>query len=413
MEKSVHLKKKVMFTVFLLVFYVINLHAVKDNEIRDELKSVISIMRIINKEYVSEVSSKDLITGAIRGIVNTLDPFSQYIGKKAYKELKNETKGIYSGVGLRITVKDDFITVMSPLTGTPAYKAGIFPEDKIIKIDNKSTTGMSIDKAAKLMRGVTGKKVKLVILRKNFSDMIEFNLVREKIKIETVKTIMLDKNIAYVRLTEFNAQSADDIKKELFNCKKQGMQALILDLRNNPGGLLDSTIKIISLFIKDRTVAVTIKGRSEESKQEFFTDGSGEFYDIPLVILVNRGSASAAEILSGVMQDFKRALIIGNNTFGKGSVQSIIPLPDGTALRLTIAKYYLPSGRSIDSDNRNKKNCIIPDIKVEVDTEEEIKFATNEDAIFLYGKKNTKNIQDKVLNKAISIIKENKIIRMD
>jgi carboxyl-terminal processing protease len=404
-------KSLVCVLSFLFVFNS-NIFAAGD-ETYDKLKLLIDVMEVINTNYVSETNPKDLAIGAIKGVISALDPFSQYLEEKAYKEMKNETEGAYSGVGIRIMVKDDFITVISPLPDTPAYRAGVLPEDRIVKIDGKLTAGMSSDEAVDLMRGKAGRKVKLTISRNHVAEDIEFNLTREKIKIETVKTIMLDDGIVYIRLTEFNAQSAADIKKALTNYQKQDMKALILDLRNNPGGLLNSALDIISMFVKDKKLALFTKGRQAESKKEYFTTGNGEFADLLLVILVNRGSASASEILSGAMQDYKRALVIGNNTFGKGSVQTVIPLPDGTALKLTIAKYYLPSGRPIDrSKEKNAKNGITPDVEIKVTIEEEIKLYAQGDTIFTKGKDSkhtveTENqVEDKVLSKAIELIKE-------
>jgi carboxyl-terminal processing protease len=413
---------KVILLFILLFLCNVNVFAVGDVTY-DKLKLMIDVMEVINENYVLETKPKDLVVGAIKGVVATLDPFSQYMEERAYKEMKNHTEGSYSGVGLQIMPKNDVITVISPLPDTPAYKAGILPEDRIVKIDGKSTIGMSSIEASDLMRGKPGKKVKLTIARDNAADPIEFNLVREKIKLETVKTTMLDDGIAYIRLTGFNAQSADDIKKALINYRKQEMKALILDLRNNPGGLLNSAVNIISMFTQDRKLALVTKGRIAEVKKEYFTSGSGEFSDLQFVILVNKGSASSSEIVSGAMQDFKRALIIGGNTFGKGSVQTVLPLSDGTALSLTIAKYYLPSGRPIDrSDDKNAKNGVTPDIEIKVDAEDEIKLYRQGELIFEKNKDHKKDedhksvvdkeeyVEDKVLNKAIEIIKEGKII---
>ncbi|MCL2389860.1 MAG: S41 family peptidase [Endomicrobia bacterium] len=414
---------KNILKMFLTAFIVcslctVNLFAASD-ETYDKLKLMVDIMEIINANYVSETDAKNLVTGAIHGVVKTLDPFSQYMEEKAYKDMRNETEGAYSGVGLRIMVKNNFITVVSPLPGTPAYRAGILPDDRIIKIDSKSAIGMPSDEAVDLMRGKAGAKVKLTISRDNVLEDLEFTLVREKIKIETVKSVLLDGGIAYVRLSEFNAQSATDLNRTLTDYSKQGMTAVILDLRNDPGGLLDSAIDIISMFIKDKTLALTTKGRSEEMKKEYFTRGGGEFSDIPLVILVNRGSASASEIVAGAMQDFRRALIIGSNTFGKGSVQTVIPLSDGTALRLTIAKYYLPSGRPINrSDDNLTKNGINPDIEIKVTIEDEIKLYAQSDMIFSKDKNpkpevaDENKIEDAVLNKAIEIIREGRVFDM-
>ncbi|MDR2191600.1 MAG: S41 family peptidase [Endomicrobium sp.] len=386
------------------------------DETYDKLKLMIDVMEIINANYVAETNPKNLATGAIHGVVRTLDPFSQYMEERAYKEMKSETEGAYSGVGLRIMSKNNYITVISPIPGTPAYKAGILPEDKIVKIDTMSAVGMSSDEAANLMRGKAGAKVKLAILRENTPEEIEFLITREKIKIETVKSIMLDGNTAYIRLSEFNAQSAQDVKKALNDFAKEDMQAVILDLRNNPGGLLDSAIDIIGVFIKDAALALTTKGRTEENKKEYFTSGNALFPEIPFVILVNKGSASASEIVAGAMQDFKRALIVGSNTFGKGSVQTIIPLSDGTALRLTIAKYYLPSGRPINrSEEKQALNGITPDIEIKIPVETEIKLYAQSEMIFAKDKapksvvEEKDKVEDEALNKALEIIKEGKV----
>jgi carboxyl-terminal processing protease len=403
--------KKLSYFILFLFFLNLQTYAACD-EAYEKLKLMIDIMEVIKTNYVSETNTKDLTVGAIKGIVSVLDPFSQYMEEKAYKDMKNETEGAYSGVGLRITSKNNYITVVSPLPGTPAYKAGILPNDIITKIDGKSTSGMTTDEAVDRIRGKAGKKAKLNIVRSNISDELEFNIIRKKIKIETVKSIMIDDGIGYIRLSEFNSQSDEDIKKILDTFKEQGMKSFILDLRNNPGGLLDSAINIVSLFIEDRKLALITKGRKKETKREYYTNGKAGFTDIPFVVLVNRGSASASEIVSGALQDFKRALIIGSNTFGKGSVQTVMPLPDGTALRLTIAKYYLPSGRSINHSNeKNAKNGITPDIDIPITIEEEIKLYTQNDMIFSKNKDDEKKdiIEDRALNKAIELIKGNKI----
>lgn len=413
--------KKSLIALLIISFCAFNLHA--SDETYDKLKLMVDVMEIINSAYVSETNPKDLAIGAIHGVVRTLDPFSQYMEEKAYKEMKDETEGSYSGIGLRIMVKNGFITVVSPIPSTPAYKAGILPEDIIIKIDDKSAINMSSDEAAELMRGKAGTKVKLTISRANVLEELEFVLTREKIKIETVKGIILEDNIGYIRLSEFNIPSASDLKKMISDFSKENIKGLILDLRNNPGGLLDSSIDITSMFIKDKILMLTTKGRDESVRQTYYTKGNGDFADLPLIVLVNRGSASASEIVSGALQDFQRALIMGTNTFGKGSVQSVIPLSDGSALRLTIAKYYLPSGRAIDhSDDKNAKNGITPDIEIKVSVEDEIKLYRNSEEIFNKDKnqktvKKEENAQDPkeetvediVLNEAIKIIKEDRV----
>jgi carboxyl-terminal processing protease len=410
-------KIKKMFLFFILISFCKVSVFPQTDETYEKLGIFVDIMEIINVNYVLETKPKSLVVNAIKGMVGSLDPFSQYMEEKAYKDMQTETDGSYGGIGLRIMIKNANLTVVSPLPGTPAYKAGILPEDRIIKINGKSAVGMSTDKAVDIMRGKVGKKVKLTISRGRDTKEIDFELVREKIKIETVESTVLDGNVVYVRLTEFNSQSADDMQKVLLNCESQNMKALILDLRNNPGGLLESALKIISIFMSERKLVLTTKGPGQGTKKEYFTEGGGVFFDLPIVILVNKGSASASEIVSGAMQDFKRALIVGSNTFGKGSVQTVFPLSDGTALRLTIAKYYLPSGRPIDRSNEKEaKNGITPDINVDVTIEEEIKLYANADVLFKKDKKDTKkglkdnNLEDKALNKALEIIRENKVM---
>ncbi|MDR2617045.1 MAG: S41 family peptidase [Endomicrobium sp.] len=410
-------KIKKMFLFFILISFCKVSVFPQTDETYEKLGIFVDIMEIINANYVLETKPKSLVVNAIKGMVGSLDPFSQYMEEKAYKDMQTETDGSYGGIGLRIMIKNANLTVVSPLPGTPAYKAGILPEDRIIKINGKSAVGMSTDKAVDIMRGKVGKKVKLTISRGRDTKEIDFELVREKIKIETVESTVLDGNVVYVRLTEFNSQSADDMQKVLLNCESQNMKALILDLRNNPGGLLESALKIISIFMSERKLVLTTKGPGQDTKKEYFSEGGGVFFDLPIVILVNKGSASASEIVSGAMQDFKRALIVGSNTFGKGSVQTVFPLSDGTALRLTIAKYYLPSGRQIDRSNEKEaKNGITPDINVDVTIEEEIKLYANADVLFKKDKKDTKkglkdnNLEDKALNKALEIIRENKVM---
>jgi carboxyl-terminal processing protease len=460
------MKKKIV--LLFILFFVCNVSVfASSDETYDKLKLMIDVMETIDAKYVLQTKPKDLVVGAIKGVVATLDPFSCYMDEKEYKKRKDETEGYYTGIGLYIM--NNNLTVL-PIPGTPACKAGILPKDRIIKIDGKPAVGMSNSEATGLMRGKVGKEVKLTILRCNVLDPIEFNLVREKIKFETVKATMLDDSIAYIRLSGFNAQSAADIKEALTSCQKQGMKSLILDLRNNPGGLLDSVIDIISMFIQDKKLVLTTKGRNAEFKEEYFTSGNGEFSNLEFVVLVNGNSASCSEVLSGVMQDFKRALIIGGNTFGKGRVQRIYPLSGGAALGLTVAKYYLPSGRCIDhfddknskkditsdvEDDKNSKKGITPDIEIKVSTEDEGKlcaqgnfiFEKNEHQKSAVGSKKNKdkksvagskkdrceksavceeknkdkksivdkeeNIEDKVLNKAIEIIKKNKIAKRD
>ncbi|MCA6079425.1 MAG: S41 family peptidase [Endomicrobium sp.] len=413
------LRKKIALITAFLFLCSANIFAGND-ETYDKLKLMIEIMELIDIEYIYTTDPKDLATGAIEGVVAKLDPFSQYIGKEVYKEQEDENKGVYTGVGVVVAFRDNSAIITSPIPGTCACKAGILPKDRIIKINDKSVIGIDEDKLLTLLRGKAGEKIKITILRSNVSGEIEFNLIKEKIKIETVIATLLDGGIAYIRITSFNAQSVDDIKKTLVNYKKRGMRALILDLRNNSGGVLDSALNTINMFIKDKMLVFTIKGRDGEIKKECFTAGNGEFSDIPLVILVNECSASVSEMISGAMQDFRRALIIGNNTFGKGSVQKVIPLSGGAGLRLTVARYYLPSGRGIDCSNcENAKRGITPDIEVNVTAEEKARLYEQWKEIIFTEDKNRKltaarkdKVEDNVFNQALKIIKEGKVAEM-
>ncbi|MDR0823090.1 MAG: S41 family peptidase [Endomicrobium sp.] len=429
------MKLKKFFVITLVLFFFTGQSAFSADATYEKLKIMIDVMEIIKNSYVDEKDTKDMAAGAIRGVVSTLDPFSQYMEEKAYKDMKEETAGEFSGIGIRIMSKNDFITVVSPIQETPAYKAGMLPGDRIIKINGKNAVKMNQEEAVKMMKGKPGTKVTITVSRDNVIDPIEFVLKRDKIKIETVRSILLDGDIAYVRLTEFNAKSAQDVEDAFDKLVKQGAKGFIFDLRNNPGGLLDSAIDIISLFKKDKVLALTTKGRNESMKREYFTNGRAKFEKIPIIILVNRGSASASEIVTGAMQDFKRALIMGANTFGKGSVQTILPLSDGTALRLTIAKYYLPSGRPITrAEGSNDKNGVTPDIEFKLTIEDEIKLYIQSDLILEKYKKGAvkteiakssaavskssdtavkdakkDDIEDIVLAEAIKIMKDNKV----
>lgn len=403
--------KVLMIALFCFVFLG-NVYA-KSDTTYDELRKMIDIMEIIDNKYVEERENKDLVIGAIRGLVRTLDPYSQYMTEKDYKEMKTETQGSFGGVGIRITIQNNELTVVTPMPDTPAYYAGILPEDKIIKIDDKSTQDITSDEAVKLMRGNPGTKVVLTIYRPSTKEELTFTIIRKKIKIETVKKKMLEDNIGYIRLSEFNAQSYNDVSSMLKELSKENMKAFILDLRNNPGGLLDSAINICSLFIKEDSLVVSTKCKDKTMEQYYYTQKKPDYSDIPVVVLINRGSASASEIVTGTLQDYKRALVIGSNSFGKGTVQTILPLSDGSALRLTIAKYCLPSGKMIShSDNKkDKKNGVAPDVYVEVSPETEGKLYMQAESEGTPKNKDKKEeiVRDEVLDTAIKIIKANKV----
>ncbi|MCX5781642.1 MAG: S41 family peptidase [Elusimicrobia bacterium] len=382
----------------------------------EQLRLLIDVMGLIDANYVEEKNNKDLITGAINGMVRALDPFSQFLEPDAYKEMKSETEGEFGGIGIRISLKNDWLTVMTPLPGTPAYKAGILPEDKIIKVDNKNIYRITIENAIKLLRGAPGTKVTLSVAREGEKEPIDYTLTREIIKIETVRSKMIDSEIGYIQLIEFTAKSEKDLIKALLQLKKEGLKSLVLDLRNNPGGLLDSAIDVSQDFLEEGKLVVYTQGREKETRRDYFSRGKSEFAKLPIVVLVNRGSASGSEIVAGAMQDLKRGLIVGTTTFGKGSVQSIFPFADGYALRLTTAKYYTPLGRSIHRDENTGVGGIIPDIVIDVPRDIESKLYKQSEKIFVKGKepqsavKKEELVEDVVLKKAIELIKNRKVL---
>lgn len=328
----------------------------------EDLRTFTEIFSTIKKNYVDEVNSKELIRSALKGMVNSLDPHSAYLTPEAYKEFQTETKGEFGGIGIQIGIKDGVLTVIAPIEDTPAFKAGIKSGDKIIKIDGQPTKDMNINDAVSKMRGPKGKPVKLTIQREGWKELKDITIVRDIIKIKSVKYKMIDNEIGYVKLVQFQETTAQDLSSALKNLKEKGMESLILDLRNNPGGLLNSAVDVAEQFLPPKNLVVSIKGRKGE-KIDYFTEGSRPVYDkIPMIVLVNQGSASASEIVAGALQDWGRAPILGVQTFGKGSVQSLIPLSDGSALKLTTAKYYTPKGKSIHTVG------IMPDIVVKLDT---------------------------------------------
>ena len=319
---------------------------------------------MIKKNYVDEVKTKDLITSAIKGMVSSLDPHSGFMTPESFKELQVETKWEFGGLGIQIGIKDSVLTVIAPIDDTPAYKAGIKAGDKIIKIAGESTRNMEIEKAVTKMRGTKGTPIVLTIFREGWTDPKDFTIIRDIIKIKSVKPKMLDASIGYIKLTQFQESTATDLSTGLADLKKKGMTSIILDLRNDPGGLLNSAVDVAEQFLPPKQLVVYIKGRTGD-KIEYFTEGDKPSYTgIPMVVLVNQGSASASEIVAGALKDWKRAIIIGTQTFGKGSVQSLIPLSDGSGLRLTTAKYYTPNGTSIQNVG------ITPDIIVKLAAQE-------------------------------------------
>lgn len=331
----------------------------KDNLFR-QVELFSDVLAIIQTDYVDEISSKDLIYGALKGMLASLDPHSQFMDPDTYNELKVDTEGRFGGLGIEITIKDGLLTVITPIEDTPAWKAGIKANDRIVKINDELTRDMTLTDAVKKMRGNPGEVVNLGILRESEKKILEFKIARDTIKIKDIKEAkILEDRIGYIRLVEFRENTPGDFKSALEKLNKQGMDALILDLRNNPGGLLDAAVGAVENFLEDGKLIVSTKGRKPSQNLEFVSRARQPLLNLPLAILINEGSASGSEIFAACLQDYRRAIIVGTKSFGKGSVQTVIPLSDGSALRLTTSRYFTPLGKQILSQG------VTPDIIVE------------------------------------------------
>lgn len=329
-------------------------------ETYEELKTFSEVLNQVQRHYVDETKTKELVQGAIRGMLSTLDPHSAYMTPEMYKEMQVETKGEFGGVGIQIGVKENRLAVIAPIEGTPAQRAGIKAGDFIVKVNDETTKDLTLMDAVQKMRGPKGTKVNLTIQREGTPDPLQFTLMRDTIKIESVKSKIID-NLGYVRLTQFQEATGRDLAKAIKQFREQKVQGAILDLRNNPGGLLTAAVDVSEQFLPNGKLVVFTKNR-EGKKDEWLAKSKDQMDELPIIILVNEGSASASEIVAGALQDWGRAVIVGTTSFGKGSVQTILPLGDGSGLRLTTAKYYTPKGRSIQSTG------ITPDIVVKLPT---------------------------------------------
>ncbi|NLB59926.1 MAG: S41 family peptidase, partial [Lentisphaerae bacterium] len=334
----------------------------------EKMRLLTNVLLEIRKSYVDEEKTeyKELLYGALRGMLQAFDPHSQFMDPDMFRDMRNDTAGEFGGLGIVIGIRDNVLTVIAPMEDTPAFRAGILHGDKIVAIDGESTENMSLQEAVKKMRGEPGTKVKIKIIRLKPQEIKELELGRAIIKVESVKgATILEDQVGYVRITQFNEPTADALQKALADLLSQGMQALILDLRNNPGGLLSSAVDTSEKFLASGRLIVSTKGRHDlGGPGRYLARGKVHYLDFPMVVLVNGGSASAAEILAGALQDNQRAIILGEKTFGKGSVQSVLPLEDGSAIRLTTAKYYTPSGRTIHEKG------VEPDITVYMPAEQ-------------------------------------------
>ncbi len=323
-----------------------------------QLEVFANVLSMLQDVYVEEIDSDKVINGAIHGLLYSLDPHSSYLDPEDFKELQNETKGQFSGIGIEVTIKDGLLTIISPIEGTPAAKAKLQAKDIIISIDGEKTKKMGPMEAIKKLRGEKGTKVTISISRQSWNEPKEFTLVRDIIPLNSVNAFYILPGIAYSRITNFQAQTSKQYRKALNDLKEEEpIQGIILDLRNNPGGLLDQAVKISDLFLSNGTI-VSIRGRTPEQNTLFQANKKTLFADIPVIVMINEGSASASEIVSGALQAYRRALVLGTQSFGKGSVQSIIPLPDGAGLRITTARYFTPKGISIQAVG------ITPDITI-------------------------------------------------
>jgi len=315
------------------------------------------VLGYVEDSYVDEVDEQKLIAGAIRGMLMTLDPHSAYMSPAVFKELKVDTSGRFDGVGIEVTIREGALIVVAPIKGSPADRAGVEPGDRIMKINGETTEGMDLTQAVTKMRGKRGSKVTLSVLRKNSKQPVEISLVRQKINVPSVKYEVLDGSYGYVGISSFQSDTSKSLRKAVDELKaKKALQGLILDLRRNPGGLLDQAIEVSNLFL-DKGVIVTTESRGQEIDKREAT-AEGEKVTCPVIVLVDHGSASASEIVAGALQDNKRAMILGLQSFGKGSVQTVIELDDGSGLKLTVARYFTPSGRSIQAQG------ITPDVVV-------------------------------------------------
>ena len=352
---------KYIFIIFFTFNFSLKVHANPSDKLYQKLDLFSDVLNTLKEEYVDEVEQSDVIDSAINGMLQSLDPYSAYMSPESFRNMNDDTKGEFGGLGIEITMEGGLIKIISPIEDTPADKAGVQAGDYIVKINNKQVKGMSLLDAVKLMRGKVGTIIEITIRRVDVDDELKFKITRDIIKIREV-TSEVQENIGYLRVRAFNEQSHDQLLKQIQKIKNKKLDGYILDLRNNPGGLLSQAIKITETFL-DGGEIVSTRGRDKNDIKIFNAKKGDKIDNKPLIILINKGSASASEIVSGALKDHKRAIILGEKSFGKGSVQSIIPLKNGGGLRLTTAKYYLPSGISIHEKG------VEPDITIKRDKE--------------------------------------------
>ncbi len=356
--------KKSLAALLLIFFFFVSKAYSSENNIYKKIDLFGEVLEKINKEYVDEVNQSESMDSAINGLLQSLDPYSAYMSPEIFNEMQTETSGEFGGLGIEVGMESGVVKVISPIDDTPASKAGIKAGDYIVKINNTQVQGKSLSEAVDLMRGPVGSGIELTIRRQGEKKALIFNIIREVIQIKSVKTDLLEKNIGYVRLTSFNENSGKQIEREIKKLEKNdSVESYILDLRNNPGGLLSQAIKISDFFLENGEI-VSTKGRKASENRKWFARKGDLTNGKKLIVLINYGSASASEIVAGALKDHKRAILLGENSYGKGSVQSVIPLKNKGAIRLTVAKYYLPSGKSISEVG------VSPDIEIGEENED-------------------------------------------
>ena len=371
-------KIKFLLLIFFSVFYLNKTVISAEIDIYKKIDLFGEVLEKINKEYVDEFNQSESMDSAINGLLQSLDPYSSYMSPKIFDEMQTETRGEFGGLGIEVSMEAGVVKVISPIDDTPASRAGLKAGDYIVKINDVQVQGKSLSEAVDLMRGPVGSGIELTVRRRGERKALTFNIIREVIQVQSVKSEIIDENIGYIRLTSFNDNSSDQIEKQIKKLKKnKNLNSFILDLRNNPGGLLSQAIKISDFFLENGEIVSTKSRKKSENRKWFakkgdITDGK------TLLVLINYGSASASEIVAGALKDHKRAIIIGENSFGKGSVQSIIPLKNRGAIRLTVAKYYLPSGKSISEVGVRpdiEVNEEGDDFRIKTDTDNQLNYA--------------------------------------
>ena len=371
-------KIKFLLLIFFSVFFINKIVISAEIDIYKKIDLFGEVLEKINKEYVDEFNQSESMDSAINGLLQSLDPYSSYMSPKIFDEMQTETSGEFGGLGIEVSMEAGVVKVISPIDDTPASRAGLKAGDYIVKINDVQVQGKSLSEAVDLMRGPVGSGIELTVRRRGERKALTFNIIREVIQVQSVKSEIIDENIGYIRLTSFNDNSSDQIEKQIKKLKKdKNLNSFILDLRNNPGGLLSQAIKISDFFLENGEIVSTKSRKKSENRKWFakkgdITDGK------TLLVLINYGSASASEIVAGALKDHKRAIIVGENSFGKGSVQSIIPLKNRGAIRLTVAKYYLPSGKSISEVGVRpdiEVNEEGDDFRIKTDTDNQLNYA--------------------------------------